>query len=99
MIVVLWRIVIEFDVEAYLFECVGNDEGSDLFVVTDCDGLIDKTDMDVCGGYTEFIVQRRLDGEDTAGTVQVIDDKVRDFVHDSILAAMVRTLLRRPLCL
>lgn len=63
---------------------MSNDERSDLFVVTDCDGLIDKTDMDVCGGYAEFIVQRRLDGEDTAGTVQVVDDKVRDFVHDSL---------------
>jgi len=81
MIVVFGSIVIEFDVEADFFEGMDDDEGGYWFVVTHRDGLIDETYMDVCGGDSELIVQRRLDGKNTAWTVQVIDDKVRDLVH------------------
>jgi len=69
LIVFLGVAIIEFDFKANFFESMGNDERGDLFVVTDRDGLIDKTDVDVCGGDTELIVQRRFDGKDTTWAV------------------------------
>lgn len=49
--------------------------------MADCDCLTYKRDVDVCGGDIEFIAQRGFDGENATWTMQIFDDKVRDFVH------------------
>ena len=73
--------IFDLDFESDLFERMGDDQGRDRLVVTDRDRLVHQRDMYVCCGDGQLIVQRRLDGEDTAWTVQVIDDKVGDPVH------------------
>jgi len=74
-------VTIVFDVEAFMCKGMGDGNLGDRFVVSDGDGLVDERDADVCSWNIEFIAQRRLDSENATRTVQIVDDKIRYFVH------------------
>lgn len=78
-----FMMIFDFDFESDLFESPCDDQGCDRLVVTDRDRLTHQRDMDVCCGDGQLIIQCRLDSEDAAWTVKIIDDKVRDLVHIS----------------
>lgn len=69
-------IAFDFHFKADVFEGMIDGRPSDLFAVTDCDGLAYEGYVNICGGYVEIVAQSCLDGEDAAGTVEVVDNKV-----------------------